>query len=61
MLVLVAVGLMNVAWMVALTAVVFVEKVWRFGEAVGYSVGPKTTDAGAGRREALVSAGQSAV
>ncbi len=39
MLVLVAVGVMNTAWMVALTAVVFVEKVWRSGEAFGYSVG----------------------
>jgi len=39
MLVLVAVGVMNMAWMVALTAVVFVEKVWRSGEAFGYAVG----------------------
>ena len=39
MLVLVAVGVMNLAWMVALTAVVFVEKVWRSGEAFGYAVG----------------------
>jgi predicted metal-binding membrane protein len=39
MLVLVAVGVMNIAWMVALTAVVFVEKVWRSGEAFGYCVG----------------------
>ena len=38
-LVLVAVGVMNMAWTVALTAVVFVEKVWRSGEAFGYSVG----------------------
>src|SRR6185312_10911407 len=39
MLVLVAVGVMNMAWMVALTAVVFVEKVWRSGEAFGYAAG----------------------
>ena len=39
MLVLVAVGVMNMAWMVALTAVVFVEKVWRSGAAFGYAVG----------------------
>ncbi|MBV9207001.1 MAG: DUF2182 domain-containing protein [Actinobacteria bacterium] len=39
MLVLVAVGVMNMAWMAALTAVVFVEKVWRFGKAFGYAVG----------------------
>jgi predicted metal-binding membrane protein len=39
MLVLVAVGVMNMAWMVGLTAVVFVEKVWRSGEAFGYAVG----------------------
>jgi predicted metal-binding membrane protein len=39
MLVLVAVGVMNMAWMVALTAVVFVEKIWHSGEAFGYAVG----------------------
>jgi predicted metal-binding membrane protein len=39
MLVLVAVGVMNMAWMAGLTAVVFVEKVWRSGEAFGYVVG----------------------
>jgi predicted metal-binding membrane protein len=39
MLVLVAVGVMNMAWMASLTAVVFVEKVWRSGEAFGYAVG----------------------
>ncbi len=39
MLVLVAVGEMNMAWMVAPTAVVFVEKVWRSGEAFGAAVG----------------------
>jgi predicted metal-binding membrane protein len=39
MLVLVAVGVMNMAWMVGLTVVVFVEKVWRSGEAFGYAVG----------------------
>jgi predicted metal-binding membrane protein len=39
MLVLVAVGVMNMAWMVALTAVVFAEKIWRSGQAFGYAVG----------------------
>jgi predicted metal-binding membrane protein len=39
MLVLVAVGVMNMAWMAGLTAVVFVEKVWRSGKAFGYAVG----------------------
>jgi predicted metal-binding membrane protein len=39
MLVLVTVGVMNMAWMAGLTAVVFVEKVWRSGQAFGYAVG----------------------
>ena len=39
MLVLVAVGVMNMAWMVALTAVVFAEKIWRSGPAFGYAIG----------------------
>ncbi len=39
MLVLVAVGVMSWAWMVGLTAVVFIEKVWRSGQAFGYAVG----------------------
>jgi predicted metal-binding membrane protein len=39
MLVLVAVGVMNMAWMAGLTAVVFVEKVWRSGKVFGYAVG----------------------
>jgi predicted metal-binding membrane protein len=39
MLVLVTVGVMNMAWMVGLTVVVFVEKIWRSGEAFGYAVG----------------------
>jgi predicted metal-binding membrane protein len=39
MLVLVAVGIMSWAWMVGLTAVVFVEKVWRSGVGFGYAVG----------------------
>jgi predicted metal-binding membrane protein len=39
MLILVAVGLMNWAWMIGLTAVVFVEKIWRSGQAFGYAVG----------------------
>jgi predicted metal-binding membrane protein len=39
MLILVAVGLMDWAWMIGLTAVVFVEKIWRSGQAFGYAVG----------------------
>jgi predicted metal-binding membrane protein len=39
MLVLVAVGVMNMAWMVGLTAVVFLEKVWRYGKAFSFAVG----------------------
>jgi predicted metal-binding membrane protein len=39
MLVLVAVGVMNMAWMAGLTAMVFVEKVWRSGKAFGFAVG----------------------
>jgi predicted metal-binding membrane protein len=39
MLILVAVGLMNWAWMIGLTAVVFVEKIWRSGREFGYAVG----------------------
>lgn len=39
MVVLVAVGRMNMAWMVGLTAVVFLEKVWRSGKAFSYAVG----------------------
>jgi predicted metal-binding membrane protein len=39
MVVLVAVGVMNMAWMAGLTAVVFLEKVWRSGKAFGYAVG----------------------
>jgi len=38
-LVLGVAGVMNMAWMTGLTAVVFVEKVWRSGEAFGYAVG----------------------
>ena len=39
MLVLVAVGAMNLAWMVGLAAVVLVEKTWRHGEVVSRAVG----------------------
>ncbi|HLI36159.1 MAG TPA: DUF2182 domain-containing protein [Streptosporangiaceae bacterium] len=39
MVVLVAVGVMNMAWMAGLTAVVFLEKVWRSGQAFGYAAG----------------------
>lgn len=39
MLVLVAVGVMNMAWMAGLTALVFLEKVWRSGRLLGRAVG----------------------
>jgi predicted metal-binding membrane protein len=39
MVVLVAVGVMNVVVMVALAAVIFVEKLWRYGKPFGLAVG----------------------
>ncbi len=39
MLVLVAVGVMNVAVMAGIAAVIFVEKLWRFGPRFGQAVG----------------------
>ncbi len=39
MLALVAVGLMNVPWMVAITLIVWVEKVWRHGDHLAVVVG----------------------
>ncbi len=39
MLVLVAVGMMNIVWMVLLAGVVFVEKTWRYGRQFSYAVG----------------------
>lgn len=39
MLVLVAVGVMNMAWMAALAALVFLEKAWRFGKAFSFAAG----------------------
>jgi predicted metal-binding membrane protein len=39
MLVLVAVGLMNMVWMAALAAVIFLEKVWRYGRQLSWAVG----------------------
>jgi predicted metal-binding membrane protein len=39
MLVLIIVGVMNLAWMTALAAVVFVEKTWRHGKAFSVVVG----------------------
>jgi predicted metal-binding membrane protein len=39
MVVLLAVGLMNVAAMVALTAVIFLEKLWRHGKLMSVLVG----------------------
>jgi predicted metal-binding membrane protein len=37
--VLVAVGIMNLAWMVGLAAVIFLEKTWRHGKTLGLAVG----------------------
>jgi predicted metal-binding membrane protein len=37
--VLVAVGIMNLAWMAALAAVIFLEKTWRHGKLLGVAVG----------------------
>jgi predicted metal-binding membrane protein len=39
MIVLVAVGVMNVAVMAALAAVIFAEKLWRYGKPFGQAVG----------------------
>jgi len=39
MVVLVAVGVMNVAWMVGLAAAVFAEKIWRHGRGFSVAVG----------------------
>jgi len=39
MIVLVAVGVMNVAWMAGLAAVIFLEKTWRYGKALGVAFG----------------------
>jgi len=39
MIVLVAVGVMNVAAMAGLAAVVFAEKLWRYGKPFGQAVG----------------------
>ncbi len=39
MLTLVAVGLMNLPWMFAITLIVFAEKVWRYGDRLAPAVG----------------------
>ncbi len=39
MIVLVAVGVMNLAWMAGLSAVILVEKTWRFGKVFGIGFG----------------------
>jgi len=39
MVVLVAVGVMNVAWMAGLAAAIFVEKIWRHGKGFRFAVG----------------------
>ncbi len=37
--ILVAVGIMNLAWMAGLALVIFVEKTWRYGKAFGIAIG----------------------
>jgi predicted metal-binding membrane protein len=37
--VLIAVGVMNIAWMAGLAAVIFLEKTWRYGKALGVAIG----------------------
>jgi predicted metal-binding membrane protein len=37
--VLIAVGVMNLAWMAGLAAVIFLEKTWRFGKTLGVAFG----------------------
>jgi predicted metal-binding membrane protein len=39
MLVFVAVGLMNIPWMITLTLLVLVEKIWRYGDHLAVVVG----------------------
>ena len=39
MLVLVAVGLMNMVWMAALAVAIFLEKVWRYGRQLSWGLG----------------------
>jgi predicted metal-binding membrane protein len=39
MIVLIAVGVMNVAVMAALAVVIFAEKLWRYGKPFGQAVG----------------------
>jgi len=38
-IVLIAVGVMNLAWMAGLAAVIFLEKTWRFGKPLGIAFG----------------------
>jgi predicted metal-binding membrane protein len=39
MIVLIAVGVMNIAVMAALAVVIFAEKLWRYGKPLGRAVG----------------------
>lgn len=39
MVVLIAVGIMNVIWMAALAVLIFLEKTWRYGKALGIAFG----------------------
>jgi len=39
MVVLIAVGVMNLAWMAALTVVIFLEKTWKYGPALSRITG----------------------
>lgn len=38
-IVLIAVGVMNIAWMAGLAAVIFLEKTWRYGKTLGLALG----------------------
>jgi len=39
MVVLITVGVMNLPWMVGLAAVIFIEKIWRYGKAFSIAFG----------------------
>jgi len=39
MLVMVAVGLMNLPWMILLTILIFLEKTWQYGHRLSFFIG----------------------
>lgn len=39
MVVMIFAGVMNLIWMIALAAIIFIEKVWRYGKQFSYAVG----------------------